>query len=214
MCVCECNALVVAVFVSRVCFVRHCRNHIFDQPSKPTHPNSTMKTFFAASLLASAAAFAPSQKAASSTAMQSSFEGDFGAMLPLGFWDPLGLVADGDQAKFDRLRLTELKHGRIAMIAIVGNLISEAGIRFPGKISLTQDFADIPSGYAAIEAIPYAGKLQIFALIGALEVFVMRDFVGGEFPGTYKMLIDLHIFCLRVIQILTHSAYLNFLLLR
>jgi hypothetical protein len=95
-------------------------------------------------------------------------------------------VADGDQEKFNRLRLTELKHGRIAMIAIIGNLISEAGIRFPGKISLTQDFADIPSGYAAIEAIPYAGKLQIFALIGALEVFVMRDFVGGEFPGTFQ----------------------------
>jgi len=34
--------------------------------------------------------------------------------------------------------------------------------------------------------IPYAGKLQIFAFIGFLEVFVMRDFVGGEFPGDLR----------------------------
>ena len=136
--------------------------------------------------LASAEAFITTQKASSQSALKA-FEDDFGAMLPLGFWDPLGLVADADQAKFDRLRLTEIKHGRIAMIAVVGNLITEAGIRFPGSIDLSgTQFSDIPSGYAAIEAIPYAGNLQIFALIGALEVFVMRDFVGGEFPGDLR----------------------------
>jgi Chlorophyll A-B binding protein len=47
-------------------------------------------------------------------------------------------------------------------------------------------FADIPNGYAALEAIPYAGKLQLFAFIGFLEVFVMRDFVGGDFPGDLR----------------------------
>ena len=30
----------------------------------------------------------------------------------LGFFDPLGLVRDADQAEFDRLREVELKHGR------------------------------------------------------------------------------------------------------
>jgi Chlorophyll A-B binding protein len=40
------------------------------------------------------------------------FTTDIGATLPLGFFDPLGLVADGDQSNFDRLRLVELKHGR------------------------------------------------------------------------------------------------------
>jgi hypothetical protein len=48
------------------------------------------------------------------------FEEDIGATLPLGFFDPLGLVADGDQATFDRLRVTELKHGRISMILHIG----------------------------------------------------------------------------------------------
>ncbi|GKZ00930.1 fucoxanthin chlorophyll a c protein [Mayamaea pseudoterrestris] len=145
-----------------------------------------MKTIIAASLVASAAAFAPAQQASKSSSV-AAFEGDIGATLPLGFWDPLGLVADGDQAKFDRLRLTEVKHGRIAMLAVVGNLIQEAGVRLPGSIDLSgTKFADIPNGYAALEAIPYAGKLQLFAFIGFLEVFVMRDFVGGEFPGDLR----------------------------
>ena len=40
-------------------------------------------------------------------------EDELGAQAPLGFFDPLGLVADGDQEKFDRLRYVEIKHGRI-----------------------------------------------------------------------------------------------------
>jgi hypothetical protein len=145
-----------------------------------------MKFAVAASLIASAAAFAPAQQAAKSTSV-AAFENDVGATLPLGFWDPLGLVSDGDQEKFDRLRLVEIKHGRIAMLAVVGYLIQEAGVRLPGSIDLAGlKFADIPNGYAALEAIPYAGKLQLFAFIGALEVFVMRDFVGGDFPGDLR----------------------------
>ena len=69
----------------------------------------------------------------------------------------------------------------------VGYLVQEAGVRLPGNIDLSgTKFADIPNGYAGLEMIPYAGKLQIFAFIGFLEVFVMRDFVGGEFPGDLR----------------------------
>mmetsp|Transcript_16634 Transcript_16634/g.28064 ORF Transcript_16634/g.28064 Transcript_16634/m.28064 type:complete len:205 (+) Transcript_16634:10-624(+) len=146
-----------------------------------------MKSVIFASFLAGASAFTTSTVRSSTALKASAFEEDIGALLPLGFFDPLGLVADGDQAKFDRLRLTEIKHGRISMIAVVGYLIQEAGIRLPGSIDLSgTKFADIPNGYAAFEAIPYAGKFQIFAFIGALEVFVMRDFVGGEFPGDLR----------------------------
>lgn len=146
-----------------------------------------MKTAVIASLLVSgAAAFAPVANKASSGVLKA-FEDDIGATLPLGFWDPLGLVADGDQEKFDRLRYVEIKHGRISMLAVVGYLVQEAGIRLPGNIDLSgTKFADIPNGYAALEAIPYAGKLQLLAFIGFLEVFVMRDFVGGEFPGDLR----------------------------
>ena len=152
----------------------------------PDKTRITMKLVLIATFAASAAAFS-SKTALSAKAKAVSFEEDIGALLPLGFFDPLGLVADGDQTNFDRLRLTELKHGRIAMIAVVGFLVQEAGIRLPGNLDLSGvKFADVPNGYAGIDAIPYLGKLQIFAFIGALEVFVMRDFVGGDFVGDLR----------------------------
>ena len=45
-----------------------------------------------------------------------------------GFWDPLGLLAEADQDRFDRLRYVETKHGRISMLAILGHLVTTAGI--------------------------------------------------------------------------------------
>ena len=69
-----------------------------------------MKTAVLATLIASAAAFAPAKQAATSTTLKA-FEDELGAQPPLGFFDPLGMVADGDQEKFDRLRYVEIKHG-------------------------------------------------------------------------------------------------------
>ena len=39
--------------------------------------------------------------------------GELGVQAPVGFWDPLGLSADGDVDTFKRRRAVELKHGRI-----------------------------------------------------------------------------------------------------
>ena len=36
---------------------------------------------------------------------------------PVGFWDPAGFTADGSTENFARRRQTELKHGRISMLA-------------------------------------------------------------------------------------------------
>merc|ERR1719150_3080152 len=116
-----------------------------------------MKCAILLSMLASAAAFAPSTKSASSSALNA-FEEELGAQPPLGFFDPLGLVADGDQEKFDRLRFVELKHGRISMLAVVGYLVQEAGVRLPGSIDLSGTaFADIPCGFDALTSISSAG---------------------------------------------------------
>jgi len=43
------------------------------------------------------------------------YENEIGAQAPLGFWDPLGLLVDADQERFDRLRYVEMKHGRIGI---------------------------------------------------------------------------------------------------
>ena len=145
-----------------------------------------MKLAVIASLLASAAAFAPTKQASSSTALKA-FEDELGAQPPLGFFDPLGLVADGDQEKFDRLRYVEIKHGRICMLGVVGYLINKAGIYLPGDIDYSgTKFSDLGSGWAASTAVPVAGALQVFAFVGFLELFVMKDITGGEFPGDFR----------------------------
>jgi hypothetical protein len=147
-----------------------------------------MKSAILFSLIAGAAAFAPAKDAArTSVATNMAFENELGAQPPLGFWDPLGLVSRGDQAKFDRLRLVEIKHGRISMLAVVGYLLTYAGVRLPGNIDFSgTTFADIPSGLAALEAIPKGGLYQIIGFIGFLEAAVMKDITGGEFVGDFR----------------------------
>lgn len=58
--------------------------------------------------------------ARSSSAMKMAFEDEIGVLAPLGFFDPLGLCADGNEEVFARRRAVELKHGRVAMLAVVG----------------------------------------------------------------------------------------------
>jgi len=50
------------------------------------------------------------------------FENELGVQAPVGFWDPAGFTADGDVAVFKRRRSVELKHGRISMMATMGDL--------------------------------------------------------------------------------------------
>jgi Chlorophyll A-B binding protein len=146
-----------------------------------------MKLTIVASLLAGAAAFAPSQTSRMASTLSMSFENELGAQQPLGYWDPLGLVADGDQAKFDRLRYVELKHGRISMLAVAGYLTCESGIRLSGDIDYSGlKFADVPNGFGALTTISGAGIAQIVAFIGFLELAVMKDVTGGEFPGDFR----------------------------
>ena len=137
-------------------------------------------------LIASAAAFAPSQVAKTSTTLNA-FEGEIGAQAPLGFFDPLGLLDDADQDRFDRLRYVEIKHGRISQLAFLGNIITRAGYHLPGDIDYSGTaFDSIPNGWAAVGAIPQAGLLQIVAFVGFLELFVMKDITGGEFVGDFR----------------------------
>ena len=47
-----------------------------------------------------------------------------GTTEPLGFFDPAGFTKTGDEAGFRNLRAAELKHGRVAMMAAVGRVLS------------------------------------------------------------------------------------------
>jgi hypothetical protein len=148
----------------------------------------TIKTkLILASLIASAAAFAPSQVAQTSTTLNA-FEDELGVQPPLGFFDPLGLLDDAYQDRFDRLRYVELKHGRICQLAFLGNIITRAGVHLPGNIDLSgTSFDSIPDGYAAIGAISGAGIAQLVLFVGFLELGVMKDVTGeAEFPGDFR----------------------------
>eukprot|EP00978_Attheya_sp_CCMP212_P048799 scaffold576363_cov47-Attheya_sp.AAC.1 len=152
-----------------------------------------MKLLIATLLAGSAAAFAPSSVERTSVSLNAKvaasagFDAEIGAQAPLGFWDPLGLLNDADQERFDRLRFVELKHGRICMLAVLGHVTTSAGFRLAGDIDYSgTSFASIPSGLAAIKVIPAAGLAQMFAFVGLLELNVMKDITGGEFVGDFR----------------------------
>merc|ERR1719374_404689 len=91
------------------------------------------------------------------------FENELGVQAPVGLWDPLGLAADGDTENFTRRRETEIKHGRISMLATMGYITPEFAGKFPGYLSpsFKIQFADVPNGLAAISKVPLLGWLQI-----------------------------------------------------
>merc|ERR1712241_814585 len=95
---------------------------------------------------------------------------ELGAQAPLGFWDPLGLSADGDEKKFKRRRAIEFKHGRVSMLATMGYIVPEYN-KFPGYLSPSQDlkFSDVPNGLAAISKVPTLGWVQILCFAGFIE---------------------------------------------
>jgi hypothetical protein len=147
-----------------------------------------MKSVIVAAIIGSAAAFAPAPSARSASAL-AAFESELGAQPPLGFFDPLGLLDDADQERFDRLRYVEVKHGRIAQLAFLGNIITRAGVHLPGDIDYSgHSFDSFPNGWAAIngpDAISGSGLAQILFFVGTLELGVMKDSANGAAPGDF-----------------------------
>ena len=99
---------------------------------------------------------------------------------PFGFWDPVGFTADGDTEAYARRRATEIKHGRISMLACMGYMTPEITGKFPGYLSPSMGlkFSDVPNGLAAISKVPAAGWGQIAAYMAFCEV--SKD----QSPGT------------------------------
>merc|ERR1711879_514758 len=115
------------------------------------------------------------------------FESELGVQEPVGFWDPLGLAADGDMASFKRRRSVEIKHGRICMLATMGYITPEITGKLPGYLSPSAGlkFADIPNGLGAVSKVPAAGWLQIIAYFGFCEFSGgFEDYKTGT-PGDY-----------------------------
>mmetsp|Transcript_6312 Transcript_6312/g.8214 ORF Transcript_6312/g.8214 Transcript_6312/m.8214 type:complete len:214 (+) Transcript_6312:133-774(+) len=141
---------------------------------------------FSGLLLSVANAFVTPESPKLRTTLQA-FEDEIGVTAPLGFFDPIGLLKDADQERFNRLRYVELKHGRISMLAVLGHIVTASGTRLPGDIDLSgTSFDSIPAGLAAFSKLPSAGLAQIVAFIGFLELAVMKDIAGAEFVGDFR----------------------------
>ena len=132
------------------------------------HSLQMFRTIVILASIVGASAFAPATRMARGSILKMSFESEIGAQAPLGFWDPLNFLEGADQAKFDRLREVETKHGRIAQLAILGHIVTTAGVRIPESITPGTDFTKIPAGLAALSALPadaIFGTLLTVALI-------------------------------------------------
>ena len=116
-----------------------------------------------------AVAFAPASRMARSSAMKMSFENEIGAQPPLGFWDPLGLLTDADQERFERLRTVETKHGRISMLAILGHLVTTAGYRLPTSLTPGYDLSNVGSGLKALSDLPSEAIFGTLLIVACIE---------------------------------------------
>ena len=102
-------------------------------------------------------------------------------------FDPLNLAAN-EEALYRR-RCVEIKHGRVAMAAVVGLLVPDMVSTLPGTLSYSKNlqFSDVPTGLATFRALPPLGWAQLVAFIGFLELVALRQDtqkdpgdVGGE----------------------------------
>lgn len=127
-----------------------------------------MKIAILLSLIAGAVAFAPValKSAASSTSLKATFDDKPGALSPLGYWDPLNLATS--EKLFDQFRAVELKHGRVAMLAVVGFVVPEF-YRFGYKFTDGVTTADIRNGYQALRDVPPLGWVQMIMFVGFVD---------------------------------------------
>jgi len=130
--------------------------------------------------LGAASAFVAPRAAPASSALKSTYENEIGVLPPIGFFDPLGLSTDLTPEIFEQYRTAELKHGRVAQLAVIGYIAPEI-FRWPGEIAYGLKFEDIPNGVAAIDAIPAFGWVQMAFAIGAVDFYgFLGDFEEGK----------------------------------
>jgi light-harvesting complex I chlorophyll a/b binding protein 1/light-harvesting complex I chlorophyll a/b binding protein 4 len=174
-----------------------------------------MKTFAAFSLcVASASAFAPAAttRQSSGVALNAAIDDAFGVSIETGNkCPPLGreILKDAGPDAVKWFQNSEIKHGRIAMVATIGFMVQKFGVHFPlylgpsgsngfhpesadaWLLSSTTGvtFSDIAaaSPLDAVSMVPFAGWFQIFIVAGWFECIAYnRQWKEGrEIPGDY-----------------------------
>jgi len=113
-------------------------------------------------------------------------------------FDPMGLSKIASEETLAWYRAAELKHSRVAMAAATGwAYVASGGPLFPGYLSVEQGvtFESLGrNGYAAWDAVPDSGKLQIIGVVGILDLLgeasVKPHYMMGGTPGKIPLLWD------------------------
>jgi len=117
-----------------------------------------------------------------SSAVEMKVNGLVGDCAPLGYFDPLGFSKDASPETMKKFRESELKHGRVAMLAAWGMITADKfHPLFNGKLS--------SNPLLAITQVPKLGLIQIVVFIGFMEVIGIlnsrrADYEPGNFLGT------------------------------
>merc|ERR1712176_675518 len=124
--------------------------------------------------IGSAAAFTPSSTPRVSTNLNMVNELELGVTEPLGVFDPLGWLTTQPES-FER---------RVAMAAVLGNIVHNNHIVFDGYLSPSNDlkFSDVPTGVGGFLTIPAAGIAQILLFFGLVELAWMP---ASKYDGDY-----------------------------
>jgi hypothetical protein len=129
------------------------------------------------------AAFAPSQQKAQQTSLSAwKDETIIGITAPMGYFDPMGLSKNKDDATMNMYREAELKHGRVAMAACLGWYLNAAGVHPAFDSSLSNNPLE------AAKQLPAVGWLQFVLGCGAIEWMAEKikerpGYVPGDLLG-------------------------------
>jgi hypothetical protein len=156
--------------------------------------SNTMNFCIALSLLVTgAAAFAPAQVTKTSTALNAGLNGWVpdeskfawglpGSIAPIADFDPAGFAADADLDTMKNYREAETQHGRVAMLAVLGLLVTEEPIELhPLFEAANKDIGPAIRHLDDVRAVsPFF--FEILALvIGTIET--SRALTGWENPN-------------------------------
>jgi hypothetical protein len=140
-----------------------------------------MKLAALSAALGSAAAFAPQPSGRTSTAVADSLNGWVpdeskfawglpGSLPPVGEFDPLGFAKDTPLGTMKQWREAETQHGRVAMLAAIGMLVTEEPIEYhPLFEAYNKDIGPAIRHLDEVDAASPITLALIGILIGSLE---------------------------------------------
>lgn len=78
-------------------------------------------------------------------------------------------------------RWAEIKHGRICMLAIVGIVVQQLGLHFPGEAYTNKDI------FGAVSTVGWGVNLQIFLGMAFAELTTFNMHYGEGEPGDFGL---------------------------